>query len=191
MAEIVYDAHGSPFELRSRATAVSGMRRSVREAMEHARSVSSVLDDDRNRDAMIRALVGLGACRPDEIAGVPFEEVRARTKDALSSGGLVLVPHVADRRLMATNYDPPPERLRDLTVDEEPEVRPTHTLELHLEDANGEPVAGEPFRVELPGGEIREGRLDARGVALLTGLVDAGTCRVNFPQWDKDCWKPA
>jgi hypothetical protein len=52
-------------------------------------------------------------------------------------------------------------------------------------------VAGEPFRVELPGGQIREGRLDARGVALLTGIVDAGTCLVNFPRWDKDCWKPA
>lgn len=190
MAEIVHDGSGGAFELHSGGAATSGMHRSIRGAMDHARSVSSVLDDPANRDALVRALVQQGSCRADEAVDLPFEEVRARAREVLSSGGLVLVPHVPDRRLIATTYEPPPERLTDLTVDE-PEVVATHTLELQLVDANGEPVAGEPYRVELPSGEIREGQLDGRGVALLTGIADAGTCRVNFPRWDADCWKPA
>src|SRR5690606_10160819 len=148
------------------------------------------LRDETNRDALVRALVQHGACRPDEAASLSFGEVQALARDALSSGSIALVPHVPERRLIANSIERPSERLSDLAVDE-PEVAVTHTLELHLVDASGEPVAGEPYRVELPGGEIREGRLDGRGVALLTGIAQAGACRVNFPRWDADCWKPA
>lgn len=190
MAEIVHDANGAAFELRSGGASISGLHRSIRDALDHTRSVSSLLAEPGNRDALAQALVRLGACRADEAVSLPFEEVAARARDALSSGALVLVPVTSNRRLMASTFEPPPERLTDL-AGPEPEVKATHTLELHLVDASGEPVPGEAFRVELPGGEIREGRLDASGKALVTGIPEAGTCRVNFPRWDQDCWKPA
>lgn len=188
MVEIVYDGSGNAFEVRSGGASVSGTHRSLRGAMDHARSVSSILDDERNRDAFVRALVVLGACSAAEGVSLPQGAVRALASEALSSGALALVPHVAQRRPIATVLEKATPRLTDLAP-HEPEVKPTHTLELHLVDAAGEPVAGEAYRVELPDGRVVEGRLDARGVALLTGIVGTGTCRVNFPRWDKDCWK--
>jgi hypothetical protein len=188
VAEIVYDSNGGAFEVRSGGAQISGMHRSIRGAMDHARSVSSILDDPGNRDALVRALTTLGACSPAEAPTLPHDAVRELAREALSSGALVLVPYVPPRRMIATMLEPPPPSLSELAPDE-PEVVATHTLELHLVDAAGQPVAGEAYRVELPDGHTVEGRLDARGVALLTGIVGTGTCRVNFPSWDKDAWK--
>jgi hypothetical protein len=189
MTEIVYDGNGSAFEVRSGGAQISGLHRTIRGAMEHARSVSSILDDLHNRDALARALTTLGACSPAEAPTLPHAAVRELTREALSAGTLVLVPYVPPRRMIATVLEPPPPpSLSELAG---PEVEATHTLELHLVDAAGEPVAGEAYRVELPDGHVVEGRLDARGVAFLTGIVGAGTCRVDFPNWDKDTWKPA
>lgn len=188
MAEIVYDDNGSAFEVRSGGAGVSGAHRSLRGAMEHTRSVSSILDDSGNRDALARALANLGTIAPTEAPTLPLEEVRALAKEALSTGSLVLVPHVRSRRPFATMItNEPPPKLSELAP-EEPEVKPRYTVELSLVDAKGEPVPGEEYRVELPDGRVVEGRLDARGVALVTGIEGTGTCRVNFPRWDKDCW---
>ncbi|MCO5169074.1 MAG: hypothetical protein M9894_22250 [Planctomycetes bacterium] len=57
-------------------------------------------------------------------------------------------------------------------------------LELELLDGDGAPVPDEPYRVTLPGGEVREGRLDARGRARL-GQVPPGTCAVEWPERDE------
>lgn len=188
MAEIVYDGNGSAFEVRSGGSSVSGTYRSLRGAMEHTRSVSSILEDPHNRDALARALASMGACSPAEAVDMPVAEVRALAKEALSDGSLVLVPHVRTRRPFATTLtNEPPPKLTELAPNE-PEVQPRYTVELHLVDARGEPVSGEEYRVELPDGRVVEGRLDARGVALVTGIEGKGTCRVNFPRWDKDCW---
>lgn len=188
MAEIVYDASGNAFELRSGGAAFSGMHRSIRDAMDHTRSVGTILDDATNHDALVRALVELGACSPAEAPSIPHEKVRALAGEALSSGALVLVSYTPPRRVIATVHERAAPSLSDL-AGPEPEVLATHTLELQLVDAAGEPVAGETYRVELPDGDVIEGRLDARGAALLTGIVGSGTCRVNFPKWDKDAWK--
>jgi len=188
VAEIVYDGSGSAFEVRSGGASVSGRYRTLRGAMDHARSVSSILDDANNDEALARALTILGACTAAEAASMSHEEVRALASEALSSGALALVPYTPPRRPVATVLEKASPRLAELAPNE-PEVRPTHTLELHLVDAHGEPVAGEAYRVELPDGRVVEGRLDARGIALLTGIAEKGTCRVNFPRWDKDAWK--
>jgi hypothetical protein len=188
VAEIVYDGNGSAFEVRGGGASISGTYRSLRLAMDHTRSVSSILDDRGNRDALARALVGLGACSPAAAPTMPHEEVRELAREALSAGSLVLVPHVRPRRPIATVLTEAPPKLVELAPNE-PEVKPRHTLELHLVDAKGEPVPGEDYRVELPDGRVVEGRLDARGVALVTGIEGSGTCRVNFPRWDKDAWR--
>lgn len=187
MAEIVYDGSGSAYEVRSGGASVSGTYRSLRGAMDHARSVSGILDDPGNRDALARALAAVGTISPTDAPTMAPAEVRALAKEALSAGSLVLVPHVRQRRPVATVLTEAPPRLAEL-VPNEPEVRPSYSVELSLVDAKGDPVPGEDYRVELPDGRVVEGRLDARGVALVTGIEDKGTCRVNFPRWDKDCW---
>jgi hypothetical protein len=47
---------------------------------------------------------------------------------------------------------------------------------------------GEPFVVTLPNGQEVRGVLDAKGAARIEG-IDPGTCKVSFPERDKDGWK--
>jgi hypothetical protein len=43
-------------------------------------------------------------------------------------------------------------------------------IEFELYDGNGGPVVGEPYRVTLPDGSIREGKTDAHGLVCFTGI---------------------
>lgn len=57
-----------------------------------------------------------------------------------------------------------------------------------LADEAGTPMAGEPFVVTLPNGQQVTGALDSKGAVRIEG-IDAGTCKVSFPERDKDGWK--
>ena len=61
-------------------------------------------------------------------------------------------------------------------------------LAFDLADEAGEPMAGEPFTVALPNGREVSGVLDAKGAVRIEG-IDPGTCKVSFPERDKDGWK--
>jgi type VI secretion system secreted protein VgrG len=52
------------------------------------------------------------------------------------------------------------------------------------------PMANQRYRIELPDGSIRQGRLDANGKARLEG-IDPGTCKVSFPDLDASSWHKA
>lgn len=64
-----------------------------------------------------------------------------------------------------------------------------HFVELEVVDTRGAPVAHERFRVVPPGGKPIEGFLDAKGFARVGG-IDAGTCKISFPDLDAASWKP-
>jgi hypothetical protein len=58
---------------------------------------------------------------------------------------------------------------------------------LELRYGRGQPMAGERYRVTTPGGEVREGRLDGRGLARVEGLP-AGDCKIAFPDRAGQDW---
>jgi hypothetical protein len=59
-----------------------------------------------------------------------------------------------------------------------------------LTDEHGKVVPGEPYRLVLPDGQtLAEGTLDEKGFARVEG-VDAGSCKVTFPNLDKSAWSP-
>jgi type VI secretion system secreted protein VgrG len=65
-----------------------------------------------------------------------------------------------------------------------------HWIEIELVDEDGNPVAGEPYRVTLPGGAtVASGTLDHKGWARIDH-IDPGTCHITFPNLDKDAWSP-
>jgi hypothetical protein len=63
-------------------------------------------------------------------------------------------------------------------------------IEIQLVDEADQPVAGEPYEVELPDGKIATGTTGANGMARVRG-VKPGSCKIRFPRLDKDAWEKA
>jgi len=62
-------------------------------------------------------------------------------------------------------------------------------IELQLFDEQGNPIAGERYRVTLPDGRtLSEGTTDENGFARVSN-IDPGNCKITFPRLDKDAWK--
>ena len=65
-----------------------------------------------------------------------------------------------------------------------------HWIEIKLVDEEGNPVPGEQYQITLPDGStVASGTLDNKGSARVQN-IDAGTCKVTFPNFDQDAWKP-
>ena len=64
----------------------------------------------------------------------------------------------------------------------------THWISIELVDEKGRPVKGEDYRITLPDGSVVEGMLNSRGRDRING-IDAGTCKVSFPNRDTKDWK--
>ncbi len=64
-------------------------------------------------------------------------------------------------------------------------------IEIELVDEDGKPVPGERYEVTLPDGQtVASGTLDQKGFARIDG-IDAGSCKVTFPDLDKKSWEKA
>ena len=62
-------------------------------------------------------------------------------------------------------------------------------IKIELKDEEGEPVAGERFRVTLPDGQtLAEGTTDTNGKAKVSN-IDPGNCKITFPFLDGRAWK--
>ena len=69
--------------------------------------------------------------------------------------------------------------------------RPVKTwVEIRLVDDEGSPVPNELYRIVLPDGSTVEGTLDWAGCARYEE-IDAGSCKVCFPEIDARAWRPA
>lgn len=62
-----------------------------------------------------------------------------------------------------------------------------HWIQIEMVDTEGKPVVGEDYKITLPDGTVVEGSLDVRGKARING-IDPGTCKITFPDLDKECW---
>jgi type VI secretion system secreted protein VgrG len=63
-------------------------------------------------------------------------------------------------------------------------------IEIELVDEDGDPVAGERYRVTLTDGKtLAEGSLDEHGRARVEN-IDPGNCKITFPNLDGDSWEP-
>jgi type VI secretion system secreted protein VgrG len=74
----------------------------------------------------------------------------------------------------------------DSTVTVSPDK--THWISIELTDEQGTPVPDEMYHIELPDGSAVDGTLDSKGKARIDG-IDAGNCKVTFPNLDKDVWR--
>jgi len=63
-------------------------------------------------------------------------------------------------------------------------------IEIELVDEEEQPVPGEKYEITLPDKTVAKGTLDAKGFVRVDG-IDPGTCKVTFPELDKDAWSKA
>lgn len=63
-------------------------------------------------------------------------------------------------------------------------------IEICLIGEDRKPIPGERYKIELPDGSTREGRLDDKGLARVDG-IDPGSCTVTFPALDEEAWVKA
>ena len=69
-----------------------------------------------------------------------------------------------------------------------PRAPPKTWVAIELVDEDGDPIAGEKFRVELPDGSVQEGVLDAKGRARFDA-IDPGNCKVSFTDIHAKEWR--
>jgi type VI secretion system secreted protein VgrG len=78
----------------------------------------------------------------------------------------------------APSHDPSAEENKDKT----------HWVEIQVVGEDGKPVPGVRYRVTLPDGQtLAEGSTDDKGAARVEA-IDAGNCKVTFPDLDKEAW---
>ena len=63
-------------------------------------------------------------------------------------------------------------------------------IEIELVDEAGKPMAGEPYQITLPDGSVDSGSLDDKGFVHVKNM-DPGSCKITFPNLDKDAWEEA
>jgi hypothetical protein len=68
------------------------------------------------------------------------------------------------------------------------ETPATTWIELELMDASGNPVPNESYKITMPDGSIKYGRLDRKGTARIEKL-QPGSCQVTFPDRDEEVWE--
>ncbi len=66
---------------------------------------------------------------------------------------------------------------------------PPTWIEITVVDGRGEPAAGHAYRLHLPDGTVREGRLSETGVIRFDD-VDPGLCTLELPTADPAEWAP-
>ncbi|CAN96841.1 hypothetical protein predicted by Glimmer/Critica [Sorangium cellulosum So ce56] len=112
----------------------------------------------------------------------------ARLREALLDGRLhaYRMPYVAS----GARFAPPEPIERDAPAPAPREDKTWVGIQLMDDGDPPQPVPFKRYRIELPDRSVREGLLDQNGQAVIVG-IDAGTCKISFPQLHADDWRPA
>lgn len=71
---------------------------------------------------------------------------------------------------------------------EQDEQTKTAWIEIEMVDEADQPVCGVKYEIKLPDDTVASGVLDNQGFARVDG-VEPGTCKISFPDLDKDAWE--
>lgn len=140
----------------------------------------------REAASLAEIAAALGEAPLGEIDGDALPRLKEILREALRDGRLLaarpVLPPPGGGLLEAEDEAPPQPAARA--------AQETTWTEIVLVDDSDppEPVPNVRYRVELPDGSLREGRLDAKGRARITGIAP-GTCLVSFPDLDEREWR--
>jgi len=77
------------------------------------------------------------------------------------------------------------EQIKD---EKEEKEKKTSWIEIELVGEDNEGIPGEKYKITLPDNSVAEGTLDEKGFARVEGF-EKGTCKVCFPNIDKEAWE--
>lgn len=121
-----------------------------------------------------------------ELVALPLGPIRRRRSSghAGGSGGAgptpIVVPFLPDADEQKTEV-----KENNKKKEKEEELA---WVAVKLIDEDGKPVGGARYRVLLPNGEMREGKLDSQGYARVDGIAE-GAHKISFPDFDSTAWK--
>lgn len=72
--------------------------------------------------------------------------------------------------------------------EEKEEEKKASWIEIELVGEDDEGIPGEKYKITLPDESVAEGTLDEEGFARIEGF-EKGTCKVCFPDIDKEAWE--
>ncbi|HEY3744193.1 MAG TPA: hypothetical protein VGL53_30315 [Bryobacteraceae bacterium] len=67
--------------------------------------------------------------------------------------------------------------------------KPVYWLQIELVGEDDKPIPWEEYKVILPDGTETDGYLDQDGFAGFEGIPQSGSCKISFPNLDKDAWE--
>ena len=86
-------------------------------------------------------------------------------------------------------HKPPPEEQTEEEEKQEKEQEKKNSwIEIELVGEDDKPIPGEKYRITLPDDSVADGTLDENGLARVEGF-EKGTCKVCFPNLDKEAWE--
>lgn len=71
--------------------------------------------------------------------------------------------------------------LLDTPSDDDEPSTSSSFIEITVVDSRGEPICGRPYRLHMPDGSVREGRLGDDGTIRFDG-IDPGLCTLELPE---------
>ena len=118
----------------------------------------------------------------------PAEPEEAKNADDAEPGKVEQVKQ-DQRQTQTGKYGETP--IKPWTPPETPEQKKEKPswIEVTLEDEDGNPMAGEHYRITMSDDTVADGTLDPDGFVRLDG-IPKGDCKVTFPRLDEDAWQP-
>ena len=124
-------------------------------------------------------------------AGTPVDPAEPKASEEADSAdpGEVEKVKAEQRQAKSGKYGSEKVKPHKLPETEEEKQEKQSWIEIEMVDEEDQPVPGMAYRITLPDGEsVAEGTLDDKGFARVDG-IEPGTCKITFPELDKDAWE--
>ena len=123
-------------------------------------------------------------------SGPPVAPVSSQATEPEAAIDADTVIHGSDTRYGGNEQDAAAAEQSEAASDStgEDAKKKTVWIEIELVDEANQAIPDQAYELRLPDGEIRNGRLDAKGCARVNG-IESGTCEICFPKLDGAAWE--
>ncbi|MHC4323855.1 MAG: hypothetical protein ACYSUX_06250 [Planctomycetota bacterium] len=119
---------------------------------------------------------------PGEVAEIKSEQAKTKSGKYGSQEAKPFKPPAAEEQAKVA------EEGKNQAKNEQEEEKKASWIEIELVGEDDQGIPGEKYKITLPDESVAEGTLDEKGFARIEGFEE-GTCKVCFPDIDKEAWE--